>query len=113
MTQSIEPNDSGPLNRVQPGMHVEDATGQDIGRVDAIRMGDDPFHLYDDVGNGLLHPRVVGHRPRHLGDRSLCLDPLDREIACPLGDADINVGKHRLEPAKYRQDSLENGTFGS
>jgi hypothetical protein len=28
------------LEKIQPGMHVIDATGEDIGKVDAIRMGD-------------------------------------------------------------------------
>jgi hypothetical protein len=28
------------LNSVQPGMHVVDAAGEDVGKVDMIRMGD-------------------------------------------------------------------------
>ena len=28
------------LNSVQPGMHVVDAAGEDVGRIDLIRMGD-------------------------------------------------------------------------
>jgi hypothetical protein len=34
-------NDSlSPLDRVQPGMHVVDAAGKDVGTVEDIRMGD-------------------------------------------------------------------------
>jgi len=32
--------DRGPLNRVQRGMHVVDAAGEDVGRVDIVQMGD-------------------------------------------------------------------------
>jgi hypothetical protein len=37
---SMNSNELGPLSRVQRGMHVVDASGEDVGKVDVIHMGD-------------------------------------------------------------------------
>ena len=35
-----EPTDRSPINEVRQGMHVVDAAGEDVGRVEMIQMGD-------------------------------------------------------------------------
>ncbi|MBV9579555.1 MAG: hypothetical protein JO057_13285 [Chloroflexi bacterium] len=40
MTLLHDSADQSPLNRVQRGMHVLDAAGEDVGRVDLVQMGD-------------------------------------------------------------------------
>jgi hypothetical protein len=40
MTGALEPIGSNPLDAVREGMHVVDAAGQDVGRVELVRMGD-------------------------------------------------------------------------
>jgi hypothetical protein len=40
MTSSTGQTNFGPINRVRRGMHVVDAAGEDVGRVDFVQMGD-------------------------------------------------------------------------
>jgi hypothetical protein len=37
---AINSESMNPLNRIQPGMHVVDAAGKEVGKVEDIRMGD-------------------------------------------------------------------------
>jgi len=45
------------LDAVQPGMHVVDAAGEDVGRIDMIRMGDPEAETT--AGNNELRPRPL------------------------------------------------------
>jgi hypothetical protein len=100
-------SDSSPLNRVQLGMHVVDAAGEDVGRVDLVQMGDPQAETTagnEDVQHGpldLVAAALGGERepdvPEPLRSR------LVREGYLKLDSAHL-LEADRYVPAKYVRD---------
>jgi hypothetical protein len=83
--------DDNALNRVQPGMHVIDASGEDVGRVDAIHMGDPS--AVTTAGNEDRNATLLDHVAESLGGEA------EPDVPEPLRSRLIREGYLKLDSA--------------
>ena len=65
MRNSTDRADAGPLSQVREGMHVVDAAGQDVGRVEMVQMGDP--EAATTAGNEEMRPQPFADIAQALG----------------------------------------------
>jgi len=79
------------LNAVQPGMHVVDAAGKDVGRVDMIRMGDPEAETT--AGNNDLRSEPLDLVARAIGSEA------EPDVPEPLRSRLVRSGYLKLDGA--------------
>jgi hypothetical protein len=62
---SAQESNWGPISRVHEGMHVTDATGQDVGEVEMVQMGDAEAATTE--GNDYRRPTALEYVAESLG----------------------------------------------
>ncbi len=80
------------LNAVHRGMHVVDASGEDIGRVDLIRMGDS--EATTTAGNTDMTPRPLDLVAEALGGEN------EPDVPEPLRSRLVRAGYLKLDGAR-------------
>ena len=80
------------LNSVQPGMHVVDAAGEDVGKVDMIRMGDPEAETT--AGNNEVRAEPLNLVATALGSEA------EPDVPEPLRSRLVRSGYLKLDGAK-------------
>jgi len=79
------------LNSVQPGMHVVDAAGEDVGKVDMVRMGDPEAETT--AGNNDMRSQPLDLVARAIGSEA------EPDVPEPLRSRLVRTGYLKLDGA--------------
>ncbi len=89
---AIENFERDPLNAVQAGMHVIDASGEDVGQVDQIHMGD--AEAVTTAGNENRNPTLIDRVAETLGAGA------EPDVPEPLRSRLVREGYLKLDSAR-------------